>query len=282
MKEKIEEFLENVKVRNSEGTYKYYCCHLKAISLACKILNLDLFKDFVNLSKVNHFIIYEKQNSVSNSTINKRLKIIVYINKFFDNEIHIDLLKVNKKNFDFIDECNLAKILIYVDNLVNTNFNLNFKLAINILIHTGVRASELINIEKQNIFLNENCILLTKTKTSEERLIFFKDNVKDLIMQNLNLNNPSKFLFWNWNKNREFKNNDLEYVIRLLKKHCEINKLHPHMFRHTFASLMVKNGCPIFPLMKLLGHKSVKTTEIYVHQDINSIKNAFDKFFDLN
>lgn len=279
MKEKIEVFLQDVKVRKSFGTYDFYQSHLKAVLLYCELNNVDLFNDFNNSTVVNDYILYQRKKNNKNSTINKRLKVIEKINHFFDNKIKIELLKEKKERFKYIQEKDLEKIMNYVNSLDDTPYNINFKLIVYLLLSTGLRSREIICLEKVNINLERNYILVTSTKIDEDRIVFFKDDVKVLIQKNLALNSDTHYLFYNWFQMEEFHKNDLGYLIKKIKKNCNIKNLSPHMFRHTFASLLVKNGCPLFPIQSMLGHKSIKTTEIYVHQQIDNIHNAFDKYF---
>ena len=49
-------------------------------------------------------------------------------------------------------------------------------------------------------------------------------------------------------------------------------QLHFHHLRHTFATLLVQDGTPIYGLKELLGHKDVKTTQIYSHMEVDSLR----------
>ncbi|MBN2589214.1 MAG: tyrosine-type recombinase/integrase [Sedimentisphaerales bacterium] len=51
-------------------------------------------------------------------------------------------------------------------------------------------------------------------------------------------------------------------------------KLHFHYLRHTFATLLVQDGTPIYELKELLGHKDVKTTQIYSHMEVDTLRGA--------
>ncbi|MBN1186107.1 MAG: tyrosine-type recombinase/integrase, partial [Bacteroidales bacterium] len=51
-------------------------------------------------------------------------------------------------------------------------------------------------------------------------------------------------------------------------------KLHFHHLRHTFATLLVQDGTPIYELKELLGHKDVKTTQIYSHMEVDTLRGA--------
>jgi integrase/recombinase XerD len=63
-----------------------------------------------------------------------------------------------------------------------------------------------------------------------------------------------------------------------LKKKLEIQKLHPHMFRHTFARNYILNGGDIFTLQKILDHADIQTTRKYIQMDSEHIRQQHNKF----
>jgi integrase/recombinase XerD len=63
-----------------------------------------------------------------------------------------------------------------------------------------------------------------------------------------------------------------------LKKKIDISKLHPHMFRHTFARNYILNGGDIFTLQKILDHADIQTTRKYVQMDTEHIREQHNKF----
>ena len=272
-------YLEDVKIRLSEATFKYYSCHLKNLNDFCILKKYENLENLCNEKFYREYVIYQKNSNVKNITINKRIKSLYMVLKYNSMNYNFVKLKEQYKTFDIIPEKNLKDIMNHIYNLEENNFNLNMKLVVMILLETGVRANELINIEKLNIDLNENSILLTTTKTSCDRYVFFKGYTKSLIVKNLELRSKSKFLFYNWNKDKKFNRNCIDYIIVCIKKACNINQLSAHMFRHTFATILIDKGCPLFAVQKLLGHKSIKTTERYVHQSKSKIKEEFIKYF---
>jgi integrase/recombinase XerD len=55
-------------------------------------------------------------------------------------------------------------------------------------------------------------------------------------------------------------------------------KLHPHLFRHTFASHLLQGGADLRSLLEMLGHSSLSTTQIYTHLERSDLKRLHDKF----
>lgn len=277
----IYDYLKKVKLLVKESTYGYYQVNYRIIQSFCDIHG---FKNLVDLpSDINvKFIDWLKnERCCSNLTINKRIEKLKQLLKFY--KIKMDWfedkrLKESYKTFDVIPENDLKKIINYVFNLDDCNINITFKVLIFILLDTGCRIDEALNIEIQNIDLINNTILLKKTKTNQERYVFFNQYTKELIKKYIKLNDR-KLLFYNFLVNDTLKRGAVIRFLKKLKKELNIEKLHPHMFRHTFATLLINNEAPIFTVSKLLGHSDVKITMRYLHQNVKILKNEFDKYY---
>lgn len=70
----------------------------------------------------------------------------------------------------------------------------------------------------------------------------------------------------------------IEILIRNLRKEANINKVHPHKFRRTMATMAIDKGMPIEQVQKLLGHIRIDTTMEYAMVNQNNVKNSHRKF----
>ena len=72
--------------------------------------------------------------------------------------------------------------------------------------------------------------------------------------------------------------NGIEILIRNLGKEANINKVHPHKFRRTMATMAIDKGMPIEQVQKLLGHIKIDTTTEYAMVNQNNVKNSHRKY----
>lgn len=283
IKDSINLFLES-KVKNSvkPGTYGYYEQNYRIIMDFCKLNNFIYLTDLpenVNLL----FIDYLKNiRKVGNGTVNKRIEKLKQLLKF--NKIYFDWFKDKKlsepiKTFDLIPELELKKIINYINNLDDSEINLTYKVLIFLFIDTGSRIDELLNIQLKNIDLIERTILLTHTKTNNHRFVFFNEYTCLLIKKYIAIKNDRIYLFYNFRVDSRLLRGAVVRFLNRLKKELNIINLHPHMFRHTFATLLIENEAPIVLISKLLGHCDVKITMRYVHQSKKLLKREFDRYF---
>ncbi|MEM0122449.1 MAG: tyrosine-type recombinase/integrase [Saccharolobus sp.] len=143
------------------------------------------------------------------------------------------------------------------------------KLIIRLLLDTGLRANELLSIKIKDIDIDNNMIRVRNTKNGEERVVFFTDNTKQILKKYIRGKNLDDKLFY-------ITYDALYRKLKRLGEKVGID-LRPHVLRHTFATLSLKRGMNLITLQKLLGHKDIKTTQIYTHLILEDLRNEYLK-----
>lgn len=276
----IDEYLEEVEIKKCEFTYKCYLSHLNCFYLFCEEYNYLKIEDIDDKFYLN-YIKYSKKKNLCAKTINKRIRLFnlclkkAKINPCFEYEP----LKEKKIRFDVVEGENLKKIVNYCYNLSDEKNMISHKLLIFLLLDTGARINEVLNIKINNIDFEKNKILLTITKTDSDRVVYFNKYTRELILLSLKYDRKnSDFLFYNFRKDKDYTYDCCKWLFKKIKKDLNISKLHPHMFRHTFITNLINNGAPVFLVQQLAGHSSIKTTEIYVHQNEKKLEECYKNF----
>ena len=151
-----------------------------------------------------------------------------------------------------------------------------------LLYASGLRASELINLEVGDIDFT-NRIIKVLGKGSKERLVPFSQVAKDamtkylknlratLLMQSNKEELPATF-FLN-NKGDKLTTRGLEYILKQIEMKTGVFlDLHPHMLRHTFATHLLEHGADLRTIQSMLGHSSISTTQVYTHVTTEAMK----------
>jgi len=216
-------------------------------------------------------------------TENKRILFMKQVFKHFkiENEALFSMKKIRETrlSYDIIHESELKEILYYVNGFdIEKPYELTKKLIILLLLDTGVRQSELLSIEINNIDFNENSIYLTSTKTRLARTVFFTKLTKDLLIRYVSIDPKRKFLLWNYISYERFNYRHLEWLMKKIRKDLSLKKLNARMFRHTMATALAENGCDIYTIQKILGHTDISTTEIYLHMSLKKTKGDYKKY----
>lgn len=134
---------------------------------------------------------------------------------------------------------------------------------------TGLRVSELSNLRKENINLQEGYVRVVGKGNKERVLQICNREVKEALLHYeklfINLINVTKYFFIN----RLGKKISEESVRNMVKKRALFSNsdkhITPHTYRHTFATMLLDEGVDIKYIQTLLGHSSILTTQIYTH-----------------
>lgn len=149
-----------------------------------------------------------------------------------------------------------------------------------LLVNTGMRVGELCRLTMDAIDF-ENGSVRIWGKGGKERIVYIASEISMEALQYYKqlrdqLNTPSNYFFINWRQGRMQEYAVRSYIKRvadeLLKK-----RITPHMFRHTFATMLLEKHVDISYIQALLGHSSIKTTQIYLHLCNASIRDTLIK-----
>lgn len=150
---------------------------------------------------------------------------------------------------------------------------------VELLISTGIRVGELINLNIQDVnFEERSCIVLGKG--NKQREVYFDARTKIHLLQYLNKRtdeNAALFVSMKKPYNR-LSISGIELIIRKLGIESDVNKVHPHKFRRTLATMAIDKGMPIEQVQKLLGHVKIETTMHYAMVNQNNVKISHRKY----
>lgn len=166
-----------------------------------------------------------------------------------------------------------------LEKLRDTCSNVRDLAILELLISTGMRVGELtrLNISDMN-FQERSCIVLGKGNS--EREVYFSAKSKMYIEKYLETrtdDNEALFVSLIKPYNR-LGISGIEIAIRNLGKKANINKVHPHKFSRTMATMAIDKGMPIEQVQKLLGHIKIDTKMEYAMVNQNNVKNSHRKY----
>lgn len=144
---------------------------------------------------------------------------------------------------------------------------------------TGMRVGEMVLLNINDIDFNEReCVVFGKG--SKERVVYFDARTKIHLLNYLQSrtdNNPALFVSLKA-PHRRLKIGGVEKRLRELGKNLGLNKVHPHKFRRTLATMAIDKGMPIEQLQQLLGHRKIDTTLQYAMVKQSNVKMAHRKY----
>ena len=150
---------------------------------------------------------------------------------------------------------------------------------IDMLASTGMRVGELVLLNRDDInFEERECVVFGKG--SKERMVYFDARTKIHLqnyLQERTDDNPALFVSLRA-PHKRLKIGGIEHRLRELGKRLKIEKVYPHKFRRTLATMAIDKGMPIEQLQQLLGHKRIDTTLQYAMVKQSNVKLAHRKY----
>ena len=223
---------------------------------------------------------YQSTNGVSKVTIDNIRRILSSFFSWLEDEDYITKSPVRR--IHKVKTCKTVKET-YSDEaleLMRDHSECVRDLAIiDMLASTGMRVGELVKLDRSDIdFANRECIVLGKG--NKQRKVYFDARTKIHLQRYLNSrkdDNPALFVTLQRPYNR-LQISGVEIRLRSLGEKLNLNKVHPHKFRRTLATMAIDKGMPIEQVQQLLGHQSVDTTLQYAMVNQSNVKQSHRRY----
>ena len=209
-------------------------------------------------------------------SINLKLSAICFLNRY--------ILKNPKLMEDIKSQKTAEKIPTYltteeIQKLLAAIKNSKHKLMIEIMLTSGLRVSECINLKKQDIN-DDNTITVRAGKGNKDRITIISSSVLQHLKKHMEERKyDSDYILCKKNGNKLSVKLPQKVIKQLALKAGIKKNITPHVLRHSFATHLLHNGTDISYIQTLLGHSQIQTTQIYTHiskEQIKQIKNPFN------
>ncbi len=258
----------------SERTIRIYQDHLG-------VFLSNISEDEINNltpERITKFIIsmMEKTNysrSYQNQMINSiKLYYRVMMNRKLDSS-EVPRPKKEKKLPIVLSRDDMRKI-------IESSHNLKHRTIISLIYGTGIRLAETINIKVRDIDYKRRLVHIHGGKGKKDRIVPLPSFLIGLLEKYFKQYKPVEYLFEGWN-NQQYSSRSVQAVVKKALDHAGIKKnASVHSLRHTFATHALEDGFDIRLIQEILGHRNIKTTELYTHisnANILSVQSPIDK-----
>jgi len=154
----------------------------------------------------------------------------------------------------------------------------NNGLLLKTLFLTGARVSEFVSLKVEDLFFDEQMILIEKGKGGKSRYVpVLAELVQEL---KTHLGSRQTGYIFESNRHTKFTARRIQQIVKDTAQRAGITKkVHPHLLRHTVATFLLEKGMPLEQIQKFLGHSKIETTQIYAESSTEMMKEGFKKAF---
>lgn len=183
--------------------------------------------------------------------------------------------KLDKPLPHFLTEDQTVKLIEAPDS--SREDGLRDKAIFETLYSGGIRVSELVGLNLEDVDIIGN-IMKVRGKGRKERMVPIGGKACEAIHAYLEVRrHKSDALFLNRSGGRLTQRSVRNVVNKHIRRAALEQKVHPHMFRHSFATHLLDRGADLRSVQELLGHANLSTTQIYTHLTTEKLKSVYDK-----
>lgn len=199
----------------------------------------------------------------------------------------IELGKMNDRTIKFLTDEQVSNLLSAPDT--STLMGLRDRAILEVLFSTGLRVSELSNLNRENVNISEGEFGVVG-KGGHARVVFLSDSAKDRLSQYLDARDDAfkpLFIRYSGPKSEEgltdiksrLTPRSIERLVDKYRLQAGILiRIGPHVLRHSFATDLLQHGADIRSVQEMLGHKNIATTQIYTHVTNFGLREVHKKF----
>jgi len=286
MEKFIKEFISILRYEKnlSDNTAKSYLSDLNRLLAYLEDKNINDWSKITNKTLLDFFD-RQRKNDLSSSTTARYMstfkKYFLYLddNKYIVKNPTLTLGKVkHTRKLPSVLSYEEIELILDAPNTEEKS-GLRDKAILELLYSSGLRVSELINLKSNDIFFDEEVIRVFG-KGSKERLVPVGSSAIKWLKEYLLLSRPlfekkersQGFLFLNI-RGTKLSRVYIWKLVNIYSTQAEIVKeIHPHIFRHSFATHLLEGGADLRAVQEMLGHSDISTTQIYTHIDRQYVK----------
>lgn len=245
----------------------------------------ELLRDFI--IEISSLGIHPRSQARILSSIKSFYRFLIYKNKRDDDPTELlESPKIGLRLPEVLSLNEIDRIIAAID-LSKLEGQRN-KAIIETLYGSGLRVSELINLQISKMYLAEGYMLI-EGKGSKQRLVpLSPQSIQQIELWKVDRNlmqikkGNEDFLFLN-RRGARLTRAMIFTIVKELAAFAGIKKnVSPHTFRHSFATHLLENGANLRAIQQLLGHESITTTELYTHIDVVFLRETILKFHPIN
>lgn len=270
-----------ISYRNDIDNFIFFLLNILKIKIDKKnLINLKYneFRAWISFRNDNNYC--NKSNARALSSIKTLFKFLQKRHDIFNPIVSkIKSPKISEQLPKNVSLNNYLKILEYIPVFEKEEWVIKRNIAlITLLYGCGLRISEAVSIKKSD-FINNFKELKVIGKGNKERIVPVISLVKESIFKYLELcpYKSNDFIFFS-KRGKHFSGRMLRMFLQNVRRLLNLSEsITPHAFRHSFATDLLNANVDLRTIQELLGHKTIKSTQVYTHLNYTHLQDVYDK-----
>lgn len=274
----LEKFNEFLILRDlTPNTIKNYNSFLKRYF---NWLNINLRKkpDNISYEELRRYIFYLKDvEKISNRSINAHISQLRFFTLYVLNKPW-DSYQIPRMKFNITLPDILSKDEVFA--IIDAATNHKHKAIIALLYSAGLRKSEVLHLKYKDISRKDMRIYVSPSKSRRDRYALLSQKTLDILTRYwFQHGKPNDWLFPGTKQGKPISGFTIDRFVKNAAIQAKIDKnVTAHLFRHAFGTHLYEQGTDLLTIQKLLGHKSINSTTIYVHLASTIYKDTISPF----
>lgn len=224
------------------------------------------------------FLAYEKSRGISNRTLeNTRANLSAFFQWMTTEEIIEKNPCMSIKPIKYNDKQKFPFSAVEIDSLKAACKNDRERALIELLLSSGIRVSELSGLKLSDIDFDSMTVHVKKGKGNKSRITYINEIARKYLANYIEKNNISDILFLN-QRGTQLQPDGIRYILKQIAIRANVENVHPHRFRRTFATNLANRGMSIQDIQQLLGHANISTTMGYVCTADERVKASYKQY----
>lgn len=253
-------------------------CHHPAAEIRISDLPMDVLTKYVvwlrSKDKYSDHPLEQKMNvsgRIKSNTVNTYMRAVKsFFNYLFQNRYtdirFIDGLKLPKSDDDQIIPL-LCSEVARIDQSLDPEIpnDLRNLCIIHLMLDAGLRCSEVAKLTPGDLIFASGTIVINRSKGDKSRVVIMCPSLAAMLQEYITVFRPSGTLFSKSRENKPINDAVFKSLFLRLRRNTGIDRLHPHLLRHTFATSYIMGGGNLESLRILMGHYDYSVTRRYLH-----------------
>ncbi len=276
--EAVEKFKEHMRViRYAENSIQNYT------SAVIEFLNFFIDEDWKQLNATDMQRFQKERIIDRNLSYSYQNTMISAIKRFYEvntgKAVDPDFIKRPRKGHPLPNIFSLEQVA----KLLKSVKNQKHRMMLSVGYGCGLRSGEVIKLKPEDIHSDQGMLAILQSKGNKDRMIPISANLISQLREYFKIYKPKVWLFEGEKEGERYSQRSLQLVFRKALERCKFSSKHKfHDLRHSYATHLMDAGTNQHVIQKVLGHKNIKTTEIYTHVSKTLLQKIYNPFDNLN